>query len=87
MADTVKITGYYQGGECKHCGRELRHCIVTDAGVFGARCFGATLTEPRTYGGKRYRLSTDAVISLAKMARDPKRHGVGDYQLTFRWAA
>lgn len=86
MSDKITITGYFQGGECKHCGRELRHCIVTDSGIFGARCFGATLTKPRTYGGKPYRLSTDAVISLAKMARNPARNGIGPYQLTFEAA-
>lgn len=86
MANTLQITGYLQGGECKHCGRELRHCIVTTSGIFGARCFGNAITKPRTYNGKPYRLSTDAVISLAKMARDPARHGIGSYQLTFEWA-
>ena len=83
MAQKITITGYYQGGECCHCGRELRHCVVTDSGVFGARCFGQQVTEPLTYGSKKYRLSADAVISLAKMARSPARHGIGSHQLTF----
>jgi len=80
----ICITGYTEGGECSHCGRELRHCVVTDSGVFGARCFGNQVTKPLTYQGKAYRLSTDAVISLAKMARNPARNGIGPHQLTFQ---
>ena len=86
MTNLICITGYFEGGECSHCARELRHCVVTDAGVFGARCFGAKVTKPQVYRGKAYRLSTDAVISLAKMARDPARHGVGPAQLNFEAA-
>lgn len=86
MTNKICITGYTQGGECTHCGRELKHCVHTDSGVFGARCFANTVTKPLTYNNKKYRLSTDAVISLAKMARDPKRHGIGPYQLTFETA-
>src|SRR6185437_15820462 len=66
---TINITGYFEGGCCGHCGRELRYCVQTDAGTFGAACFSKTITKPRTYRGKSYRLSTDAVISLAKTAR------------------
>lgn len=84
--DKITVTGYFQGGECVHCGRELKHCVVTDAGIFGAACFGNKMTKPRTYNGKSYRLSTDAVISLAKMARNPERNGIGAYQLTFEAA-
>lgn len=83
MTDRIQVTGYFEGGECLHCGRELRHCIVTDAGIYGARCFANQVTKPQTYNGKAYRLSTDAVISLARMARDPARHGIGAAQLTF----
>jgi hypothetical protein len=86
MANLICVTGYYQDGDCSHCGRELRHCIVTDAGVFGARCFANTVTKPQTYNGKAFRLSTDAVISLARMARDPARHGIGARALTFEAA-
>ena len=86
MTNLICITGYTEGGECSHCSRELRHCIMTDAGVFGARCFSAQVTKPRTYAGKAYRLSTDAVVSLAKMARNPTRNGIGPNQLTFEAA-
>lgn len=86
MTNTINITGYFEGGECAHCSRELRHCVATDAGVFGARCFAAKVTKPRTYAGKAYRLSTDAVISLAKMARNPARNGIGPQHLTFEAA-
>ena len=82
----ISVTGYFEGGCCCHCGRELRHCVQTDAGTFGAACFGNKITKPRTYKGKSYRLSTDAVISLAKMARDPARNGIGSQQLTFEAA-
>ena len=87
MTNAITVTGYYEGGECSHCARELRHCVVTDHGVFGARCFGQQVTAPRMYRGKAYRLSADAVISLAKMARDPARHGIGSAQLTFEAGA
>ena len=84
---TITITGYHCFGyECSHCGRELKHCVATDAGVFGAACFANKLTKPRVYNGRKFRLSTDAVVSLAKMARDPARHGIGAYQLTFEAA-
>lgn len=87
MANLICITGYIRDGyECSHCGRELKHCVVTDSGIFGAACFANKLTKPRAYNGKKYRLSTDAVISLAKMARDSARHGVGPQQLTFEAA-
>jgi hypothetical protein len=87
MTDTITITGYHRFGyECAHCGRELKHCIATDRGIFGAACLANKLTKPCTYMGRKYRLSTDAVISLAKMARDPARHGVGPRQLTFEAA-
>lgn len=86
MTNLICVTGYYEGGECVHCGRELRHCIVTDSGVFGARCFANQVTKPRRYNGKAYRLSTDAVISLARMARNPARHGIGPEALTFEAA-
>lgn len=80
---TITITGYFEGGCCCHCGRELRHCVQTDAGTFGARCFGAKVTKPRVYNGKPYRLSTEAVISLAKMARNPMRNGLQAHHLEF----
>lgn len=86
MADKICIAGYHQGGECSHCGRELKHCVVTDAGIIGAACFANKITKPCVYNGKKYRLSTNAVISLAKMARDPARYGIGSYQLTFEAA-
>lgn len=86
MDDQISITGYFQGGECKHCGRELRHCVVTSAGVFGARCFGQQVTKPKIYMGKPYRLSASAVIDLAKMARNPARHGIASHHLSFEAA-
>jgi hypothetical protein len=82
----ICVTGYLEGGECAHCGRELRHCIVTDAGMFGARCFAVKVTKPKVYCGKKFRLSTDAVISLARMARDPVRHNLSSASLTFEAA-
>ena len=86
QATTISVTGYFEGGCCMHCSRELRHCVQTDAGTFGAACFSNKITKARTYKGKSYRLSTDAVIGLAKMARDPARNGIGPQQLTFEAA-
>jgi hypothetical protein len=82
----ICVTGYVEGGECAHCSRELRHCIVTDAGMFGARCFTAKVTKPQIHRGKAFRLSTDAVISLARMARNPVKFGVSAAALTFEAA-
>jgi hypothetical protein len=81
MAQRITITGYFQTGCCMHCGRELLHCVQTDAGTFGAACFGKRVTKPRTYRGKAYRLSTDAVISLARTA-----HRLTSEQLAFEAA-
>ena len=86
MTNMICITGYTEGGECTHCGRELRHCIMTDVGIFGARCFAVQATKPQNYRGKTYRFSADAVISLAKMARNPARYGISPQQLTFEAA-
>ena len=86
-ATQINITGYFQGGCCMHCGRELLHCVQTDAGTFGARCFAAKVTKPVQYRGKAIRLSTDAVISLAKQARNPARFGLQPHHLAFEAAA
>lgn len=83
----ITVTGYTQGGCCMHCGRELLHCVQTDAGVFGARCFAAKVTAPRSYRGKSYRLSTDAVLDLAKKAHNPGRYSIPAEALTFQAAA
>jgi hypothetical protein len=83
----ITVTGYFEGGSCGCCGRELRHCVQTDAGTFGARCFAVKVTKPRIYAGKPYRLSTDAVISLAKQARNPVRFGLQAHHLSFEAAA
>lgn len=83
-AETIRVTGYHRGGyECGHCGRELLHCIATDRGVFGAACLSQTMTRPQKYMGRSFRLSTSAMISLARMARDPARNGVSAQALTF----
>lgn len=82
----INVIGYFEGGACGCCGRELRHCVQTDAGTYGARCFAVKVTKPRTYSGKPYRLSTDAVISLAKQARNPARFGLQSHHLAFEAA-
>jgi hypothetical protein len=83
----IQVTGYFQGGSCGCCGRDLLHCVQTDAGTFGARCFAVKVTKPRQHRGKAFRLSTDAVISLAKQARSPARFGLQAHHLTFEAAA
>lgn len=68
MAD-IWITGYEQDGYCEHCGRPLKHCIrLSDGRIVGATCFDKTLTAPRQYRGKSYRLGTTGIIRLAKIA-------------------
>lgn len=84
----IRITGYLEGGECAHCGRELRHVICTDgAGQVGARCFANALTKPRVYQGKKYRIGVDQVIYLAKRARNPERYGLHSSQFRFEAAS
>ena len=87
MTQTITITGYFEGGCCGHCGRELRHCVQTDTGTFGAACFGKTITKPRSYRGKSYRLSTGAVIALAKAARHPDWNLIDSLNFAFEAAA
>jgi len=83
---TINITGYFEDGCCGHCGRELRHCVQTDAGTFGAACFDKVVTKPRTYRGKSYRLGAAAVISLAKMARNAAHYNLTADQFSFEAA-
>lgn len=86
-SNQINITGYFEGGACGCCGRELRHCVQTDAGTYGARCFAVKVTKPVIYRGKAVRLSTDAVISLAKQARSPARFGLQPHHFSFERAA
>lgn len=86
-AAPITVTGYSNNGCCMHCGRELLHCVQTDAGVFGAQCFAAKVTAPRTYRGKTYRLSTGALLDLAKKAHNPAWYSIPAEALTFQAAA
>lgn len=84
--NAIIVKGYTKGGECLHCGRELKHVICTSVGDFGAACFSNKVTMPRVYQGKKYRLATDSMITLAKEARDPGRNGISLWHLTFEAA-
>jgi len=86
QTSTISVTGYFEGGCCMHCGRELRHCVQTDAGTFGAACFSNTITKPLSHRGKSYRLTTSALIDLAKKARNPARFGLYSHNLEFEAA-
>jgi hypothetical protein len=86
---TITIVGYEQEGHCDHCGRALKHCIRLDNGsVVGATCFDKTLTKPRIYRGKPYRVGSENIIRYAKIAESGKlaRYGVTINQLTFEAA-
>lgn len=85
-ANMICITGYGQDSDCMCCGRALRHVIQTDAGSFGASCFIKRITRPQTYRGKPNRLSTDAVIYLAKRAHNPTRFQIPTAALIFETA-
>lgn len=87
MANLICIIGYIESVDCGHCGRTLRHGIVTDCGTVGATCFAKKITAPRKHRGKTYRLDADAIISLAKRAHNPERYGIYSESLTFERAA
>ena len=66
----LQIVGYEQIGNCAHCGRALKHCIrISDGRVVGATCFDKVLTEPKVYQGKKYRVGSENVIFMAKVAQ------------------
>ena len=73
MADkmeNINIVGYENDDNCEHCGRKLVHCVRTSDGkLVGATCFAKVITKPRDYFGKKYRLSSDEIIRLAKIAQ------------------
>lgn len=68
--NTISITGYEQDGHCEHCGRALKHCIkISDGRIVGATCFDKKITLPREHLGKKYRVGSDSIIQLAKLAQ------------------
>ena len=87
---TLAITGYEQEGRCEHCGRALKHCIrISDGRIVGATCFDKKLTQPRVSGGKKYRVGSQWIIRLAKIAQFvpadkwSTRYGVSAYHMVF----
>ena len=84
----LQIIGYEQEHGCDHCGRYLLHGIaLSDGRVVGATCFDKKLTQPKVYQGKKYRVGTEHVIKLAKLASrsetDLKRMGYGIHHFQF----
>ncbi len=78
--NTIAIVGYEQEGHCEHCGRALKHCIrISDGRIVGATCFDKKLTAPRTYQGKNYRIGSEGVVRLAKIAQYVPAHNWGRY--------
>jgi hypothetical protein len=89
----LEIIGYQEEHGCEHCNRWLKHGIVLSNGkVVGATCFDKKLTQPlidkRT--GKKYRLGSELIIKLAKVARlSPERQsqlGYGVHHFRFEAA-
>lgn len=75
--NTLTITGYEHDTNCEHCGRKLVHGIEINNGlIVGATCFDKLLTKARLYQGKKYRIGSENVIRLAKIAEKGtmKRH-------------
>lgn len=65
----ISIIGYEQDGHCEHCGRVLKHCIrISDGRIVGATCFDKKITQPKVYQNKKYRLGSNEIIRLAKIA-------------------
>ncbi len=66
----IAITGYEKDGNCEHCGRVLKHCIrLSDGRLVGATCFDKKVTTPKIYQGKKYRVGSEHIIKLAKVAQ------------------
>ena len=88
-ATSIAITGYEKECNCEHCGRPLVHGIrISDGRVVGASCFNNTLTCPRIYNGKPYRIGEANVIRYAKAAERGHLRvlGISSHMLTFEAA-
>jgi hypothetical protein len=69
MTTTYTITGYEQDGICQHCGRTLKHCVkLGDGMIVGADCFDKKMTKAQMYQGKPFRLGSEKIRELAKVA-------------------
>jgi len=74
MQSSLQIIGYEQDTVCMHCNRKLLHGIKIanqdskDISIVGADCFDKDLTEARIYQGKKYRLGSNKIRELAKVA-------------------
>lgn len=92
MTNLICITGYVEMVDCGHCGRSLRHGIVTDCGTVGATCFAQKITAARKHNGKAYRLDAASVVHIAKVVQraNPANwgsYGVSEASRTFEAAA
>ncbi len=91
MSNLICIIGYIEMTDCGHCGRTLRHGIVTDRGTVGGACFARKLTLPRQHNGKTYRLDPASIVHIAKAVQRAApgtwdRYGVNEASRIFEAA-
>lgn len=68
MKMKVEICGYTQEEHCDHCGRALKHVVITDTqGKIGTSCF-LKITKPKTYNGKVYTMTANTIKDIAKQS-------------------
>lgn len=64
----IQIIGYEKDCNCEHCGRSLKHGIrINDGRIVGAQCLDKSLTKPKNYQGKNYRIGSELIIRAAKV--------------------
>lgn len=87
---TLSIVGYEKDVNCQHCNKFLKHGIRLDNGqVVGAACFENQLTIEKVYQGKKFKMGTQAIIKLAKIAEyvSPaewsRRYGVSAHDFSY----
>lgn len=67
---TLTIVGYEKECNCEHCGRVLKHGIrISDGRVVGAQCLNQSMTKPKVYQGKSYRIGSELIIRAAKVVQ------------------
>lgn len=77
----VEIIGYTQEENCDHCGRALKHVVITDClGKIGTTCF-LKLTKNKTFYGKEYSLTPTIIKDYARSTRytEQRRADFGIY--------
>lgn len=84
----IGITGYAQDDNCSHCGRALKHVILTSAGQFGSSCVVRMIKANKKRFGNNGKPSASMIVEFAKIQEycSPDRQfrmGYQPYMFTF----